>query len=140
MVCVCRQSGERLGECFLLTTKGGTDPSITNIYSLVLTFRELMSVGWQAAVGGWEKEGGGVRGVGGALGMVKDQQPVHPAICNREKTKNQGLVWLLIGAGGGLIESKALKGVMLGQCWCFFLTIEEGLGLRYIVVIIVNNQ
>ena len=46
MVCVCRQSGERLGECFLLTTKGGTDPSITNIYSLVLTFRELMSVGW----------------------------------------------------------------------------------------------
>ena len=30
----CRQSRERLGECFLRTTKGGTDPSITNIYSL----------------------------------------------------------------------------------------------------------
>ena len=33
----CRQSSqrERLGECFLRTTKGGTDPSITNKYSLL---------------------------------------------------------------------------------------------------------
>ena len=30
----CRQSGERLGECFLRTTKGGTDPYITNKYAL----------------------------------------------------------------------------------------------------------
>ena len=36
----CRQSGERLGECFLQKTKGGgTDRSITNIYSLVGTVR-----------------------------------------------------------------------------------------------------
>ena len=34
MVRYCRQSGERLGECFLPTTKGGNDPSIINIYSL----------------------------------------------------------------------------------------------------------
>ena len=33
----CRQSREGLGECFLRTTKGGADPSITDIYSLVLT-------------------------------------------------------------------------------------------------------
>ena len=29
-----RAGRERLGECFLWTRKGGTDPSITNIYSL----------------------------------------------------------------------------------------------------------
>ena len=39
-VCITadRAGRERLGECFLRTTKGGTDPSITNIYSLMRTF------------------------------------------------------------------------------------------------------
>ena len=42
----CRQSGERLGECFLWTTKGGgADPSITNINSLgpMLSYQCLIS-------------------------------------------------------------------------------------------------
>ena len=37
----CRQSGQRLGECFLRTTKWGTDPSITDIYSLLCTLWQL---------------------------------------------------------------------------------------------------
>ena len=46
----CRQSGERLGEFFLRTTKGGTDPSITNIYSLFYSY----SVPKRGTVGGFE--------------------------------------------------------------------------------------
>ena len=46
-----------------------------------LTFRELVSIWRQSGVCGGQ--GAGVRGVVGALGLVEDQQPVHPRhICN----------------------------------------------------------
>ena len=37
------QSGERLGDCFLWTTKGGTDPSITNNILCLTCSTKLMA-------------------------------------------------------------------------------------------------